>query len=271
MDAGSNIISASNRGLRYGDGCFETMKLINGKIALARLHFERLFTSLEALKFEIPEHLTAKKLLNDVIKLAKNNDCHDLARVRLMVSRGEGGLYDTKDNQPYYIIEAAALDTSANALNENGLVLDVYSQARKVADNFSHIKSNNMLPYVIAALWAKEQNLNEALLMNPYEKIADATTASVFIVAGGIIKTPPLKDGCIDGVMRKHLLQCCSKEGLPVEEASLSVEDVLQAQEVFLTNAVRGIRWVKQAGKSRFPLNVARLLHEKFIRPLTVI
>jgi branched-chain amino acid aminotransferase len=94
MAADEPALMASNRGYRYGDGLFETMKVVNGAILLLPLHFERFFNGLSLLKFEIPPLFTAEKLQQQILQLCKKNDCEKLGRVRLSVFRGNGGLYD---------------------------------------------------------------------------------------------------------------------------------------------------------------------------------
>lgn len=268
MDADKPVITADNRSFRYGDGCFETMKAINGTIIHANEHFERFFTSLELLQFDKPNYLTAAYLTEHITKLLQQNGHTKCARIRLTLFRGNGGLYDAENHFPNYLIQTWNLNTSNNQLNENGLVIDIYKDARKVCDHFSHVKSNNYLSYAMAALWAKKNHLNDALLLNPYDKIADATIANIFIVQNGILKTPAITEGCVNGIMKNYLLQCMRKENMPVEETSLSIDNVLQAQEVFLTNSIYGIRWVKQCGNSNYTLQTAALLHKKMIEPL---
>ena len=262
------LISPNNRSFRYGDGCFETIKMIRGKMILEEYHFERLFTSIEHLQFEKPNFFNPQYLKEQVVEIAKKNYHDKLARIRLMVFRGNGGLYDPENHFPNFLIQTWELNPANNVLNENGLVIDIYKDARKVCDRFSHIKSNNYLPYAMAALWAKKNKLNDALLLNPYNNIADATIANVFIVKDGIINTPALTDGCVGGVMRRYLLQCMSNKNMPVEETSITVDDLQQAQELFLTNAGYGIRWVKGCGKGNYVLQVAAMLHSKFVDPL---
>jgi branched-chain amino acid aminotransferase len=268
IDAEKPVITADNRSFRYGDGCFETMKAVNGKIFHANEHFERFFSSLELLQFDKPNYLTAAYLTDHINKLLQQNGHKKLARIRLTLFRGNGGLYEAENHFPNYIIQTWDLNNSNNKLNENGLVIDIYKDARKVCDNYSQLKSNNYLSYAMAALWAKKNHLNDALLLNPYDKIADATIANVFIVQDGIIKTPAVTEGCVNGIMKNYLLQCLRKENMPVEETMLIVDDVLQAQEVFLTNSIYGIKWVKQCGNSNYTLQTAALLHKKFIEPL---
>ena len=265
---GKPLISPDNRSFRYGDGFFETMKMANGKIILEDHHFERLFTSLELLKFQKPVSFTPDYVREQVTELAKKNGHQKLARIRLTVFRGEGGLYDVTDHFPHHIIQTWELNPAINTLNENGLILGIFKEARKVCDHFSHIKNNNYLAYTMAALWAKEQKLNDALLLNPYDRVSDATIANIFIVKDGMIKTPAISEGCVSGVMRRHLLQSLRKENMPVEETQLEMEDVLQASEIFLTNAIYGIKWVKQLGDNGYTNQLSSLLHKKIILSL---
>ena len=243
-----NVIEKNNAGLspddhsyRYGDGLFETMKIANGNILLEDYHFERLFSGLELLKFKIPLHFSKQKISEEVKKLCKKNNCQELARVRLSVSRGRGGLYDC-DNKVSYLIESGPLEQNNNVLNENGLVIDIFPDASKSPDKFSNLKSANYLPYVMAAIWAKENKLNDALILNQHNQVCDSTIANVFWVESGNIFTPPLSAGCVAGVMRKRILDL----GQNIKEKNLTENDLLNADEVFLTNAINGMCWVKQ-------------------------
>jgi branched-subunit amino acid aminotransferase/4-amino-4-deoxychorismate lyase len=270
LDAGATIVTAENRGLRYGDGCFETMKVINGKIALKELHFERLFSSIDILGFDLPKNFNAAEIEEQVISLSKKNGHATYGRVRLNVFRGNGGLYDPENHFPNYIIETWDIEKSIGDINENGLVIDIYRDARKAADNFSHIKSNSFLPYVMAANWAKKNQLNDALLLNSFSRLADSTIANIFLVSDGVIKTPAISEGCIAGVMRKYLVKCCRNEGIPVEETGITPGELQNASEVFLTNAIRGIRWVKQIGDSGYRSQIAQVLYQNFIKTIWV-
>jgi branched-chain amino acid aminotransferase len=242
------VLMATNRGYRYGDGLFETMKVLNLEILLEAFHFERLFSGLSLLKISIPGLFTREKLREQILHLCERNECGTLARVRLSVFRGNGGLYDENKGLEY-LVECWPLDESVNQLNENGLVLGVYPPARKSCDVFANLKSANFLPYTMAAQFAKENKWNDCLVLNTYERICDATIANLFIIKDGIILTPPLSEGCVNGVMRRRILESGSR-GLDleskVEESALTIEDILNADEVFLTNAINGIRWVRQ-------------------------
>lgn len=246
------LISPNNRSYRYGDGCFETIKVLNGKIMLADYHFERLFSSLETLRFKKPGYQSAGWLEKQILSVVEKNGHTKRARVRVTVTRGDGGIYDEQNHYPYFLIQSWPLQPATQELNENGLVIDIYKDARKTADLFSSIKSNNYLPYLMGALWAKEHHLNDAILLNPDNRVADATIANVFIVKDGSIKTPALTEGPVNGVMRRHLLHLLRKENIPVEEGTITVDELLEASELFLTNAIHGIKWVKQLGNSHY-------------------
>ena len=239
-------LSPDDHSYRYGDGLFETMKIANGNILLAEYHYERLFSGLETLKAEIPTLFTKQKINKQVKELCKKNNHEKSARVRLSVSRGSGGLYDC-DNKFTFLIESWPLDISHKVFNENGLVIDIFPDAKKSIDKFSNLKSANYLPYVMAAIWAKENNLNEALILNQHERICDATIANIFWVKSQNIFTPSLSEGCVAGVMRKKTLGLSIRNpGFLVKESVLTEDILLQADEVFLTNAITGIRWVKE-------------------------
>lgn len=246
------LISPNNRSYRYGDGCFETIKVLNGKIMLADYHFERLFSSLETLRFKKLGYHSAGWLEKQILSVVEKNGHAKRARVRVTVTRGDGGIYDEQNHYPYFLIQSWPLQPATQELNENGLVIDIYKDARKTADLFSSIKSNNYLPYVMGALWAKEHHLNDAILLNPDNRVADATIANVFIVKDGSVKTPALSEGPVNGVMRRHLLHLLRKENIPVEEGTITVDELLEASELFLTNAIHGIKWVKQLGNSHY-------------------
>ncbi|MES1198221.1 MAG: aminotransferase class IV [Chitinophagaceae bacterium] len=264
MPADEPVLMASNRGYRYGDGLFETMRVARGEIILASLHSERFFSGLTTLRYQIPKLLTFEKLQKEVLQLCQKNNCVESARVRLSVFRGNGGLYDDL-NELQYIIECWPMNESMNTINENGLWIDIYPDARKTVDKCSNLKSANYLPYVMAALYAKENKLNDCLLLNSYERICDATIANIFWVKDGIIFTPPLSEGCVAGVMRKYLLQRIPDTGYEIKEKELVIDELENADEIFLTNATYGIRWVKQFRDKFYKTEIAPIIYKKLI------
>lgn len=265
LKTGKLFISPDNRSFRYGDGFFETMKIVNGKIILEELHLERLFSSLDRMQFQRPDYFTADYVREHMLAVAKKNFHDRLGRIRFTIFRGDGGLYDVNNHFPHHLIQSFPLEHAHRKINENGLVIDIYRDARKVCDEFANIKHNNFLPYVMGALWAKKHHLNDVLILNPYDRVAEATIANIFIVKDGVIKTPSLAEGPVNGVMRRYLLKCIRDENMPLEVVPLQVSDVTEAAEIFLTNSIHGIRWVKELGQNGYLNQVASLLQEKFV------
>ncbi len=231
------LLTAGNRSFKWGDGIFETMKIWKNRILLESLHFERLFLSLKLLGMK-QGNLSAVHLSHSILKLCEFNGCNDLARVRL-------ALFRSNHNDVEYLIEAIPLSHDSMSWNEQGLNIGLYPFARKSVDAFANIKSASFLPYVLASLYAKENGLDDALVMNSHNLIADSSKANIFWIREDVIHTPPLIQGCINGVMRRFLMDAAKRNGQMVKQEELSEAELLHADEVFLTNAIQGIRWVR--------------------------
>ena len=260
-------ISSANRSFKYGDGFFETMKLNSGKVFLEELHMKRLFSSLEQLQYKIPSHFNTFFIKENIKALVEANELFT-GRIRLTISRGNGNLYDLDDLQLNFVIGQSPVEKSFNQLNTDGLQIGIYKKAIKPADSFSAIKSTNFLCYVMGAVWAHQLKINDAIILNQDGRLADTTIANVFIIKNGFIKTPAITEGCIAGVMRQYLLNKFRQDDLPVEEGKISIDDIFNASEVFLTNAIRGIQWVKQVEQSCFTNDLTKKLHQKYITSL---
>ncbi len=268
VEAGKPVLLADNRGFRYGDGLFETMKVVKGSIALEDYHFERLFTGISVLQFEIPAHFTVDKLREAILTLCRKNECEKMARIRLSVFRGNGGLYD-EDMIMQYLIGCWPLNESVNRLNENGLVIDIYPDSHKSCDIFSNLKSANFLPYSMAAQYAKHNKLNDCLVLNTSGTIADSTIANVFVIKDGIITTPSLTEGCVNGVMRRYLIEQLKAMNYVVQVGVLTFSQLETANEVFLTNAINGIRWVGHFGKIKYTNSMTVEIYNRIIKTIS--
>jgi branched-chain amino acid aminotransferase len=236
------------------------MRVYQGEVLLADLHFERLMASLHLLHFDPPHHFTKTYFTKLIMDLCSRNNHDQLARVRLTVFRADGGLYDPTNNVPQFIIQSWELDNKVIELNDVGLEIDIFPDAKISYDKFSSIKSNNCLPYVMAAMYAKQHRINESILLNHNGRVADTTNANLFIVQHKQLITPPLSEGGVCGVMRKHLLQM----DLPfsVKEKAITIADLENADEIFLTNAITGIRWVGMFRDNAFGNATAVIIHE---------
>ena len=263
------LISVNNRGLRYGDGLFETLKSINSTIQFAEDHIERLWKGMNLLQFKIPVHFTAENLQQEILELLKKNGHSNTARIRLTIFRGDGGLYDEISHIPHYLIQTWALPEDTGKWNSNGLVLGVYADAKKSCDMLSNLKHNNFLPYAMAALYAKKQKWNDAILFNSHERICDTAIANIFLVKGDIIYTPSLDEGCIAGIMRKNIINQLVKDDLEIIEGKITIEDLLDADEVFLSNSIYYIRWVQRIGDKEYTNSLTQKIYSSFLSTIS--
>lgn len=246
------VIGAENRGLRYGDGLFETMKLKNGQLILSDDHFARLWKGLQTLQFELPKHFTPEKLTEEILAVAKKNQLEKAARVRINIVRGNGGLYDASNHHLNYIIEVMPLPGQTETLNSNGLVLGIYEEVKKSCDILSNLKHNNFLLYIMAALHAKKEKWNDAVVLNTHGRICDTTIANLFLVKDSVVYTPALSEGPVAGVMRQQVISQLKTAGIDCIQKEITVEELLEADEVFLTNSIYNLRWVQHINHKEY-------------------
>lgn len=232
------LITAHNRSFKWGDGLFETIKVCEGRLLLEALHFERLFVSLRLLQIDSSGEFTQANLARQILSLCKENNCLPSARVRLAV-------YRTEDNTTGHLIEAIPLDEKVNRWQDEGLSVCLYPFARKSMDAFANLKSAAYLPYVLAGRYAMEKNMDDALVLNGHNFLCDSSKANLFLIKGETVYTPALHQGCVSGVMRRVVMEEVKKLGYRLHHDEVSEADLLAADEVFLTNAVQIIRWVK--------------------------
>lgn len=259
----ATVLSVNSRGLRFGDGLFETMKAVNTEIEFCDEHFARLWNGLQVLQFNIPKFFSPDHLQHEIIALLKKNGHHKKARIRLTVFRGDGGLYDEISNTPNYLIQSWPLPDDNGKWNSNGLVLGIYNDVKKSCDILSNLKHNNFLPYAMAARHAKNQRWNDAVLLNSDGGICDSTIANIFLIRDNIVFTPSLQEGCIAGVMRKNIIARLANN-YKLIETRLTVDDLFKADEVFLTNSIYNMRWVQNIGDIMYGNKLSQKIYADF-------
>jgi branched-chain amino acid aminotransferase len=259
LHADQPLFTAQNRSFRYGDGVFETMKVYQSAILLEQLHFERLFLGLKMLQIENSSQ--ASEMVQLVLELCEKNNCINLARVRLAFFR-------SRQNKAEFVIEASPLTEEVIYWNDKGLTIDLYPYARKNTDAFSNLKTANFLPYVLAEIFAKERGLDDALVLNAFNFIADSSKANIFLIKGNEIFTPALHQGCVSGVMRRFLLEQLKANDYRIHQEEISEEQLLNADEVFLTNSIFDMRWVKAFRDKTFSSKQTFDIYQKIIAPL---
>ncbi|MBB5621291.1 branched-chain amino acid aminotransferase [Pedobacter cryoconitis] len=246
------ILTAKNRGFRYGDGLFESMRMSGGKLKFAELHADRLQAGMNALKMEGGILFDDYFLKQKTAELCKRNKLKDNVRFRLSVYREGDGLYTPDSNKSGYVLEAGPLATGGYELNKKGLIINVYDEITKPINKLSTYKTSNSLLYVMAGLYKQQNRLDEAFILNQHGFLCESISSNVFVIYDKQIYTPALSEGCIAGVMRNVVMKVAKTNQIPVIEAQINPEVLNEADEVFITNATSGIRWVMGYGKKRY-------------------
>ncbi|CDF78865.1 aminotransferase class IV family protein [Formosa agariphila KMM 3901] len=260
-----SILSSNNRGFAYGDALFETIKTSYGKILFWEDHYFRLMASMRILRMEIPMHFNMEFLESEIKNtLAANGLTDASARVKLTVFRNEGGLYlpDTNDNS--FIIDVKPLNSDFYLVSEDHYEVDLFKDYYISPSLLSTLKTNNKVLNVVGSIYAKENNLHNCLTLNTNKNVVEALNGNVFVVKGNVIKTAPLSDGCLKGIMRKQLIEIITEiPEYELIEESISAFELQKADEIFISNAIVGIQPVSKYRKKTFTSTVSKLLIQK--------
>jgi aminodeoxychorismate lyase len=241
-EGGSARIGLNDRAFHYGDGVFETIRLVNGKPLFLDAHWARLAEGLRVLRIHTPKDLSRGSLEEQLMELSKAAVATS-ARCRLSAYRETGGYYAPKERSGRYTIEIQTLPHANYRLDHEGLVVDIYPDLRKPVNALSVHKTMNGLYYIMAGLWSQERNLGDCLLQNDRGNIIESSRGNIFIVSNGVLYTPSLSDGCVGGIMRMQIVNLALANNIKVYECSLTPQNLLTADELFITNAISGITW----------------------------
>lgn len=257
-------LSFKNRSFCYGDGLFETMHANGTEIQFFEDHLTRLRYGMKILKMEAPTVIETGFIEKEIIKLLHKNKLYQGVRIRLSVFRNEGGKYTPTDNNVSYLCETEYLENDYYELNQKGLIVDLFKDIKKPINIFSNLKSSNALLYVMAGIYAKENNLDDCIIVNESGNIVEGISSNIFLIKGDTISTPPLKDGPVAGIMRKQILQIANLNGLNISfEKSLTETQLINADEVFFTNSILGLRWVLAYKERRYFNQITRQFIDK--------
>ncbi len=254
-------VSIENRGYKYGDGLFETIRVVNNKILFLEDHYFRLMSSMRILRMDIPMDYTMEFFEDEILKTVSANEYADnSSRIRLNVDRGEGGKYlPSSDARINFSIVAEPLDNPFYITNSyENYTVDLYKDFHVAPGFLSGLKTNNKAIQVIGSVYAKENSWDNCLVLNTNKSIIEALNGNLFLVKGHSIKTPPLEDGCLKGVMRKQILSLLQNNpNYTIEEASISPFELQKADELFITNTIVGIQSIGQYRKKKYGNTVA--------------
>jgi len=250
-------ITPDNRGFKYGDAIFETVKISNGRIIFWEDHYFRLMASMRMLRMKIPIEFTLEFLEEEILKTAKIIETSNSMRVRFSVSRKDGGFYSPVTNEVDYLIEVKELIST----EKQTYTLDLYKDFYLYSGHLSTIKSNNKLTHTLASIYASENELDNCVLMNERKGVVEVTNGNIFLVKDQRIKTPAITEGCLKGVIRGKLIEILSNNSeFTLEETVITPFDIQKADEVFITNSIQGIQSVTNYRKKVFSNSIANKL-----------
>jgi branched-chain amino acid aminotransferase len=259
----TTILNVENRGVKYGDSLFETLRVVAHKILFWEDHYFRLMESMRILRMEIPMNFTMEFLEKEILATLEANDLKN-ARVRITIYRGNGGLYLPNSNDIEYTITANALASPFYLLSEENCEVDLYKDFYVNKGLLSTLKTNNKIVNVLGSIYAKENDLQNCLLVNEDKSVIEALNGNIFLVKGNVIKTPPTTDGCLKGILRKQLIEILEKTpDYELKEESISPFEIQKADEFFITNVIQGIVPITKYRKKQFATTVARNLVAK--------
>lgn len=259
------FLDPMNRGLLYGDGVFETLKVVNGKILFWEDHYFRLMASMRILRMEIPMEFTPEYLEEQLLDtLRANNLIDQSARLRITVYRKGKGTYLPEERGVGFYSHAKALSTPFYTLNEEAYEVELYKDHYVNADILSTLKTTNKVLHVTGSIFAEDNGYDNCLLINNKKSVVEALQGNLFLVKGTHIKTPPLEDGCLRGIIRKQLLTIIPlMKEFTFEEASISPFELQKADELFITNAIKGIQPITKYRKKQYTNSVAKEILKK--------
>jgi len=253
--------SIDNRAFLYGDGLFESVKIINGKPFNLEAHLKRLFSASTLLDLQI--NASKKDFINNIDFLIKENKITKGGNLKIIVFREEGGKFLPENNSTSFLIMSKESENNLFKLNKNGLDLGLFRDQLKPKGELSNYKSISALQSIICSLDARKKAKEDCLMFNPENNIVESSNSNVFYVRNRLIYTPKLLEGCVDGTMRNCILNLKNLD-FNIIETEVRTEDILDADEVFLSNAISGIRWVSSIENRKFSQqNISQLLTEK--------
>lgn len=260
----AQFLSAQNRGFKFGDALFETVKIANGKVVFWEDHYFRLMASMRMLRMKIPMEFTLENLEREILKTAPSDATNMTFRSRLSVFRKDGGLYAPLTNEVDFLIEVSEFQLE----NNDSYRIDLFKDFYNYSGLLSTLKTNNKILSTVASIYAKENDLDNCVLLNERKGVVEVTNGNIFIVKGNTIKTPAITEGCLKGILRKKIIDIIeSNDQYTIEEATVSPFEIQKADEVFITNAIVGIQAVTHYRKKVFVTDVS----DKLTKSLRVL
>lgn len=253
-----------NRAFLFGDAVFETVKIVNDKILFLEDHYFRLMSSMRVVRMEIPMNFTMEYFEEQILALATAKNASRSARARITVYRNDGGYYLPQNNTVSFLINVESMDNTLYPINQGEYVVDLYTDFYVARQLLSSIKTTNKIINVTASIYASENGLDNCLLLNDSKNVIEALQGNIFMLKGNTLITPPVSEGCLNGVMRRQVLALARKiEYLDVTEETISPFDLQKSDELFITNVIKGIQPITKYRKKEFSTNISTILVQK--------
>ena len=216
--------------------------------------------SMRILRMEIPMDFTPEFLESQILDLLTHQNSNSTSfRVKLTVFRNQGGFYTPNTNDVSYFITAKSLNTDLYLLRSSDYRVELFKDFYITPGLLSTLKTNNKVLNVLGSVYAKENQYDNCLLLNTNKSIVEALNGNLFLVKGNVIKTPPLEDGCLKGIMRKQVLEIIKKiPDYEFEETSISPFELQKADELFVTNVIQGLQPITAYRKKTFTTSVSQ-------------
>ena len=261
IESNKASLSIENRGLALGDAVFETIK-VNAKPLFWESHYFRLMSSMRILRMEIPMHFTLEFLEKQIMDLLKAINLNSKSyRVKLIIYRSGGGSYTPESRDIEYMITAKPLANDIYVINESKYEIELFKDYFIAPNLLSNIKTNNKVLNVIGSIFAQENNYQNCLILNTNRNVIEALNGNVFLLKDGIVKTPPLSDGCLKGVLREQVIKIISDlDHYSIQEVTISPFELQKADAIFITNVIQGIISVTNYRKKTYSDDLAREL-----------
>ncbi|MFT7352104.1 MAG: branched-chain amino acid aminotransferase [Flavobacterium sp.] len=255
------LLSNNNRSFLYGDGIFETLKVVNRKIIFWEDHYFRLMASMRIVRMKIPKNFTLEFLENEILNLVDIQNLNNLARVRITVFRNDGGLYLPKDLNVSYLIQTSELKASNYQNEVIDYEVDLYKDFFVAKNLLSTLKTTSKMIHVTGSVFAKENDFDNCILLNSDKNVIEFLNGNLFLVKDQKLITPPISEGCLNGIIRKKILEIKSSElDIEIKEEIISPFELQKADELFVTNTITGIQSVSLYRKKNFENKVANEL-----------
>ncbi|MFK7807485.1 MAG: aminotransferase class IV [Saprospiraceae bacterium] len=258
------LFTAQNRAFNYGDGIFETLRIINGKIPFLDYYFNRLKSGLDVLQMTSNNSFTKTSFHSEILKLTSKKNC----RVRFTAFRKDGGLYTPQSDEMQFLITAKKLQQESYKLPKKGVNVELFKDTKLVYNNLSPLKSTNSLPYVLAAKYKSIIAADDVLMINNQGRIAEGNSSNLFIWNGKHLLTPRLKEACVAGVIRAVLIDKAKNLGFKIKEGKITIKKLKNAEAVFLTNSIQGVKWVRHFQEKKYKTRPAKKIGKALLEIL---